>query len=336
MATLFSKSRGLSTLLVLSTVVLAACGEGKAPATQVVAKVNKDEITSHQVDYVASKTRMTPENAGEARKQILDLLVDQQLAVQQAIDKKLDRSPEVIAALDMAKREILARAYYSQLAGSAQEPTEADAKAYYAQHPEMFAQRRIYVLQEITVPVAKAPKDLLREMVAANKPLPEIADRLKKDGIPHNANAAKVASEQIPAAVLPRLQQLKDGQDGLVETPQAIYVIRVASSQPAPIDEKAAQGAIRQILATQRNRETVTRAMADLKQRASIEYLNEYAASAPKPAPQAAADPKQSDQPAATPSANSKLPPVASSGASDGSSIQPSASNIENGVKGLR
>lgn len=335
MALIFSKSHGLSMLLVLSTVGLAACGEGKPPATQVVAKVNKDEITSHQIDYVASKTRMTPEAAGDARRQILDLLIDQQIAVQQAIDKKLDRSPEVIAAIDLAKREILARAFYAQVAGTAPEPSEAETKVYYTQHPELFAQRRIYVLQEITVPLAKAPKELLRELVAANRPLPEIADKLKKEGIAHSANAAKVASEQIPAAVLPKLQQLKDGQNGLVETPQAMYVMRVVSSQAAPIDENSAQGAIRQLLVTQRNRETVTRTMADLKQKAGIEYLNEYAAAAPKPAAQAASAPKRVEQTAVTtPTAN--LPSVASSVSADRSSVQPSASSIENGVKSFR
>src|SRR4051812_16459273 len=337
MPIIFSKSRGLPMALAVSTVLLAACGDAKTPATQVVAKVNKDEITSHQIDYVASKTRMNPETAGNTKRHILDLLVDQQIAVQQAIDKKLDRSPEVIAAMDLAKREILARAFYAQVAGAAGEPTEAESKAYYEQHPELFAQRRIFTLQEITVPAARAPKDLLREQVAANRPLPEIADRLKKDNVPHNANAAKVPSEQVPAALLPKLQQLKEGQNGLVETPQAVYVLRVASSQAAPVDETTAQPAIRQLLATQRTRETVAKTMADLKQRANIEYLNEYAASAPKGAPQAAATSDIGK--AATPANNSpaSVPPVAASSSIESrSGVQPSATNIENAAKGLR
>jgi EpsD family peptidyl-prolyl cis-trans isomerase len=340
MPTFFSKSHGLPMALVLSTVLLAACGEGKPPATQVVAKVNKDEITSHQIDYVASKARITPETAATARRQILEQLVDQQIAVQQAIERKLDRSPEVIAALDLAKREVLARAYYAQVAGSAAEPTEAETQKFYSEHPELFSQRRIYSLQEITVPAAKAPKTLLRDQVAANRPLPEIAERLKKENVPHTANAAKVATEQVPAALLPQLQQLKDGQNGLVETPQAVYVLRVAGSQSAPVDEKTALPAIRQHLTVQRNREAVTKTMAELKQRANIEYLNEYAS----PAPAAAAPAGKEGQTAAAakPVPSPGIPPVASSGMTETrdvvqpSVVQPSASNIENGVKGLR
>jgi di/tripeptidase len=143
----------------------------------------------------------------------------------------------------------------------------------------------------------------------------------------------------VPAALLPQLQQLKDGQNGLVETPQAVYVVRVAGSQPAPVDEKAAQPAIRQHLAMQRNREAVTRTMAELKQKANIEYLNEYAASSPAAASQAASAAKDAAQAtsAPRPSESPNIAPVASSGATEAAGVvQPNASNIENGVKGLR
>ena len=42
-----------------------------------------------------------------ARREVLDRLVDQELAVEKAIEKKLDRSPEVLLALENARREIL-------------------------------------------------------------------------------------------------------------------------------------------------------------------------------------------------------------------------------------
>jgi EpsD family peptidyl-prolyl cis-trans isomerase len=328
-----TKSWGLPMVLALSTVLLAACGDGKPPATQVVAKVNKDEITSHQIDYVASRTRMTPENAAQSRKKILDLLVDQQIAVQQAIDRKLDRSPEVIAAIDMAKRDILAKAYFNQLASTVTEPSEAEIKAYYNAHPELFGQRRSFVLQEISVPTDKAPKDLLRQQAATNKPLPEISALLKKENVPHATNAAKVMSEQVPAHVLSKVSQLKDGQNGIVETPQATFLLRVSASQPAPIDEKAAQAPIRKLLMVQKNREAVSRTMADLKQKAQIEYLNEYAntasASAPKPAEPAATQAK--------PDSNPGLPTVASTAEAGSASVtQPSSESIQSGVKGLR
>ena len=332
------RSTGLSIALALGMAVLAGCGDGKPPATQVVAKVNKDEITSHQIDYIASKTRLTPEQAPEARRKILDLLVDQQLAVQQAMDRKLDRSPEVIAAVDLAKREILARAYYSQLAGEAGQPGEAESKAFYAQHPELFAQRRIFAVEEITLGVADAPKDFLKEQVAANKSIAEISALLKARNVAHTANAAKLGSEQVPPGVLPKLREFRDGQMGIIETPQAVYVMRVVASQPAPVDEKTAQEPIRRLLAMQRDRDAVTRTMAELKQKANIEYLGEYAGSVPKPVAQAPAT-QPADRPvaAAKPAPAESVPPVASSATVETNiAVQPSASSIQKAAKGLR
>jgi EpsD family peptidyl-prolyl cis-trans isomerase len=341
MPILHTKSSGLTMVLALSTALLAGCGESKQPATQVVAKVNKDEITSHQVDYLASKARIAPEAAAQAKKQILERLVDQQLAVQQAIERKLDRSPEVITALDMARREILARAYVASLGATVAEPSEAEAKSYYSEHPEIFSQRRAFVLQEISLPAANAPKDLIRAQVAANKPLTEISALLKKENIPHSANAAKVTSEQVPLPMLTKVNQLKDGQTGLVETPQTLFLVRVTNSEPAPIDEKSAQRPIRQLLSMQKSRDVVSQHIAELKQRASIEYLNpDYA-----PTASAGAAPAKTASGTAAPAAAPATASAPTAGASGStgdvgnaaaSGTHTGAVNVESGIKGFR
>ena len=94
---------------------LAACGnkESTKPASQIAAKVNSGEISVHQVNYVLSRTPAAakPEAAPKLRREILDRLIDQELAVEQAIEKKLDRAPDVLMTIENARREILARAY---------------------------------------------------------------------------------------------------------------------------------------------------------------------------------------------------------------------------------
>src|SRR5919201_4014082 len=103
--------------LALIVVLLAlgvAGGCGKQPeskkATQVAAKVNADEITVHQVNRVLARSQnLAPELAEQAKREILDKLIDQTLARQQALKKKLDRSPGVMQAVEAARSEILAR-----------------------------------------------------------------------------------------------------------------------------------------------------------------------------------------------------------------------------------
>ena len=119
--------------LLAVSIGLSSCGLGeKKDASQVAAKVNGAEITVHQINQVLShSTGVTPENADKARKEILEHLIVQELAVAKATDSKLDRTPDVIMALDAARREILARAYFNQLSGSSANVEKADTLRYF-------------------------------------------------------------------------------------------------------------------------------------------------------------------------------------------------------------
>src|SRR5687767_5532783 len=131
-------------LIPLFTSVLIACGgkdDAKVP-TQVAARVNSKEITVHQINHALARSRgLTPENASGAKRDILDRLIDQELAKRQAILKGLDRAPGVILDIEAAKNEILARAYRQSLVDRLAEPSAYDVKAYYRKHPELFAER---------------------------------------------------------------------------------------------------------------------------------------------------------------------------------------------------
>ena len=144
---------GLTVLLALAVAIGGCNKKQETPAaTQVAAKVNADEITVHQINSILARLKnVTPEAAPQAKREILAKLIDQQLAKQQAIAKKLDRSPNVVQAIESARNEILARAYLEQLAAAQPKPTADDVKKYYAEHPALFAERRVYSLEEIAV-----------------------------------------------------------------------------------------------------------------------------------------------------------------------------------------
>ena len=102
---------------VVAAMLLAGCGDKKnKPASQTAAKVNKEEITVHQINFVLQQQRgLKPEQADAASKEILERLIGQELAVQKADELKLDRDPRVLQQLEASKRDILARAYLERL-----------------------------------------------------------------------------------------------------------------------------------------------------------------------------------------------------------------------------
>lgn len=285
---------------------LAGCGdkgENKA-ATQVAAKVNGAEISVHQINTLLSKAQgVTNENAPRARKEILDRLVDQQLAVEQAIAKKLDRNPDILLNIEAAKRDILARAYLEQIAAAQPKATDEEVRKYYDEHPDLFAKRRIYNIQEIGIPKTNnVPAEEIKQFVSSGKSMDEIAGFLKSRNIPARGNSGVRPAEQLPIEMLPKLAQMKDGQTALIESPQQLFIMRIAASQSQPVDEAAAKPRIQQFLQNQRNSKVVGEEMKKLKEAAKIEFVGEFAnlpttpaAEAPKAEAPKAEAPKAED-----------------------------------------
>jgi EpsD family peptidyl-prolyl cis-trans isomerase len=274
----------LKTLTIALAIGLAACdNKEKAPASQLAASVNATEISVHQINFVLGRSNavLTPEEAPRARREVLDKLIDQQLAIEQALEQKLDRTPEVLMALEAGRREILARAYVEQIVAAQPRPTVTEAKKYIADHPQLFAERRIFSIQEIILPAASGVMPDLREMLNNGTSMDEIASWLKRKDIKFSGNKATRAAEQIPLDMLPKLQALKDGQGLLLENTETITVMRLVASQAAPVAESVALPRVQQFLGNQRASEAVSNEFKQLKAKATISYQGEFASELP-------------------------------------------------------
>jgi len=262
--------------------VLTGCSDSETekPATQIVAKVNDDEITVHQLNSAVAKVpNVSPENVDEVRKEVLEKLVNQQLAVQQAEKNKIDRSAEVVMMMDAAKRDILTKAYLSQLVGNLPQPSEQESSKFYDEHPELFAQRRIYKLQEIVIPRKDAPLDEIRE-AAGSKSMDDMVAWLKSKNIQYRTAGATRAAEQISLPMLAEVSSLQDGQTKLIETPEALTVVHLISSELSPVDKEAAMQRIPRFLANEQAKDIINEDLQRLKTAAKIEYLNDFSSMA--------------------------------------------------------
>lgn len=270
-----------TTLSFLLVVGLAACDSKKErkPVSQVAAQVNSEEISVHQINFVLGRSNVAiaPEQAPAARREVLDKLIDQQLAVEQAIDRKLDRTPETIMAIEAARREILARAYVEQIAARQAKPTPEDEEKYLAEHPQLFAERRIFKVQEIALPASSQVAPVLREMVAAGRSMDDIARWLQGKDIKFSGGSATRPAEQVALDLLPKLHALEDGQSLVLEDEQKVSVIHLVASQRAPIDAATALPRVRQFLGNQRIAEGIASDIGRLRTKAKITYQGEFA-----------------------------------------------------------
>lgn len=277
----YGRSRLLSIAVLSIAAVLAGCGEQKKPATQVAARVGADEITIGQVNSVFSKMQAIPgKTAAQVKHEVLDNLIDQQLAMHQAIDKKLDRDPAVMQAIEEAKRTILARAYTDKIRAAIPAPSAEEINKYYAGHPELFAQRRIFNLNELNIAAQSGLADALRDQIGKGVAMEALAAELKSKNIPFSGNASTHAAEETPFEILSRISVLKDGQMTLIEGKNALTILQVVTSKSVPVDEKTASASILQYLSNNRANEEIVKELKSLKTSAKIEFFGEFVAGA--------------------------------------------------------
>ncbi len=267
----------------------------------------------------------TKEVAQAASRQVLERLIDQQLAIDQAMEQELHRTPEVVAQLEAARREVIAQAFARQVATTAARPTPEEVRAYYQAHPALFAERRIYNLQELQIPGGAPLVPELQRLAQQGRPMEDVVALLRARERPFTGSAATRAAEQLPLQLLPSLHALPAGQSLVVQIGDNVTFVRVAAAQRAPLTEAQAGPRIEQYLANQRAAEAVRAEITRLRETVPIVYKGEFV----RPAQEAAAS-----APAAAPAAAAAAAP-AEAGAQD-AAAPPADAMIERGLQGLR
>jgi EpsD family peptidyl-prolyl cis-trans isomerase len=279
--------------------LLVGCGDRQDKgASQAAAKVNKEEITVHQINFVLQQQRgLKPEQVDAASHQILERLIDQQLALQKADELKLDREPRVVQQIEAAKREIIARAYVDKVGEGAAKPTAEEVKKYYESKPALFSERRIYNIQEIGIEAKPEQVPALREKLASVKNIAEFIDHLKTNDFKFVGNQAVRAAEQLPLTSLDAFARMKDGQAMIGPSNSGMQVIVLAGSRSQPVTEEQAKPAIEAYLLNERKRKLVEDSVKALRGTAKIEYIGKFVPGASAPvasAPAAGAAPAAS------------------------------------------
>jgi EpsD family peptidyl-prolyl cis-trans isomerase len=269
---------------ICSAVVLTACGNSEADSSktpgQVAAKVNSTEISVHQVNYALQRTPgVTSENSDTVSRQVLERLINQELAIQKAQELKLDRTPSVVQALENARREVLARAYFEKLGDGVAKPTAAEISEFYAKRPALFRERRIFQIQEANVIASATEIQTLKDRVAASKSPADFFSWLRGSGLKHQVSQGRLAAENLPLDQLDRIAALQDGQGTVITGGPGAKVVMVVSSERAPVDEATARKAIEQFILNDRRRVKVEEDIKAVRSAAKVELVGRFAQS---------------------------------------------------------
>jgi EpsD family peptidyl-prolyl cis-trans isomerase len=262
-------------LVTALSVVPAGCQRPPADA-QVLARVNGAEISLRSLGPAASR---------DGLREALEKVIDRELLVQRAVALGLEREPPVAAAIDAARRQILAQAYAERIAagGAARrEVSREEVRAFYAENPALFAERRVYRLRELVVSAPAELLDVLRAESARAASLEQIADWLRSRDARFSAVSLTQPAEELPLAYVPRLARMKDGEIAVFPRPAyagaagGASVIQLEHAEAAPLSEAQAAALIEHFLAARKRLEASAAEVRRLRETARIEYTQQF------------------------------------------------------------
>jgi EpsD family peptidyl-prolyl cis-trans isomerase len=270
---------------------LAACGNihPGTGSTQVVAKVNGQEITVHQLNAALKQVGASTSDSSQiVLDSVMERLVNQELLVQQAHAAKLDQSPAVVQAIEAAKRSILASAYLQQAVANMPEPSEKEVHDYYTQHPDFFANRRIYVYRSIVVQGPRDELESAQQMVGTTNDLDAAIGYLRTKKLDFLPKTLAKGDEEIPQDELPRFAALKEGAVAAFLRPDGLEIVKLITSTAEPVDEIKGRPFIVKFLKERERNERAAGEVKSLRTAAKIEFLGDFkavASAAPKSTP---------------------------------------------------
>lgn len=244
---------GLALFLTASGLALASCGQQsgeKAAATkgQVVARVGNEVITTQELDNEFRLAGITPDKQKdpEVLKRVLGEIVVRKYLLQQAMNAKLDREPGVLLDLLRVREQVLGNAVLNR-AASAKAPTKADIDRYIAKNTWKFADRKLYSVDEVVIPLTPATQNFVNANKDA-KSLDELLQQLTTSGIPHGRQLGVLSSSDLPEELVGLIQKRKDDDIFFTRIGSNGLFFKVRAEEARPIEGDAAVNLARQMM----------------------------------------------------------------------------------------
>lgn len=259
------------TLNLLSVVVLSGSLFGTIALAAPLANVNGKVISDDDLNALVANLPQYQRDAAlkdpNARRQLIQDLVDQELMVQESLNKKMENTKEYKLAMESLRKQTLVNALVqSQLAPKV---TNDAVKEYYNKHKIRYSTDQVHA-QHILVSTEKEAQAILAEVKKPGVDFQRVAEAKSKDPSVKNTRGdtgffsrtmydqafADAAFSATPGEIV-----------GPVKTAFGYHVIKVVERKVGKIPELAE---IEQQVRTDYQREILKSYVADLRKKAKI------------------------------------------------------------------
>jgi peptidyl-prolyl cis-trans isomerase C len=263
-------------------VFLTACssGESTQSTSQVIARVNGDDITVSQVSAESQKIKTKVSDSEQLLKKMLTGLIDRQLLVQEALKLNLDRSQEVQEAVASAKAQIYAQAYIAKKLAKLTKPNEQEIKQFIDEHPQYFAERKVFN----TIDIVFDDQLDLNRLESEVTTIEALRNLLDTKGIQYQTVNNRFSTDGLPPALMDKIRQLKVGDLLFAHDHHKVIVKSVSSIDPHSLSGVQAEQIATRMLAEKGQQDFIVKEVSRLKALATIELFENNASLVPNEA----------------------------------------------------
>jgi peptidyl-prolyl cis-trans isomerase C len=280
------RSHSLSAASIALALALTACGSKEGAALekgQVLATVNGTDITANELN--AELIGVALPGAGEQRKaieqQALQGLIDRTILADIAREKSIDKSPIYIGQKRRAEENLLVQLLQRDIASKITPTTAAEAKSFIESNPQLFADRKIYQLDQIQF---QMPQDLGKlKAYEPLKTMEEIALQLTRDGLQFRRAPGSLDPVTTAPNILSQITSKPQGEIFIVPANGALVATRIVGEKAEPFSGQKAEQFAMNAVQQKKIAEASEKELAERikKSREAVKYQEGYAP--PKP-----------------------------------------------------
>ncbi len=218
-------------LLGLSLLALTAGCDKKAaktPTGQVVATVNGTDITVHELNSELAQTQAPPDTPRKVVESVvLQRVVERRMLADAARERGLDKNPNFLLTQRRVDDGLLVQALQASIAQKVTQPTREAAQKYIAAHPSLFADRKVYTIDQIQF---LRPKNIAQLNLGPAKTMGEVESVLQGAHIEFRRQPTTVDSLAVNPQLVAAIDKI------LARNPEEVFMFAdQPQGAPAPV-----------------------------------------------------------------------------------------------------
>ncbi len=257
-------------------ILLATGGCNKEATGQSVAVVNGEEVSESELNEELAAANI-PETADKKliMPQLLQRIIDRRLVAQKATEAGIDRSPDYLSRQRRLNENLLIGLYTQKQSDTIKPPTPTEIDAFMTQNPQMFAQREVLALDQLSF---ERPADMtILQQLQNDHSLDAVAASLTRLGIPFQRGRGQLDLASVSPAIAQQVRNLPAGEPFVAPSGTRIFASVIIGRQPAVLKPEEARRLATEALRRQKLTQMLETQVKDMRSAAKIEYQPGYA-----------------------------------------------------------